>query len=124
MNYFFKWVHLFNQLYVNYAFAVISWNIKIEIRINTSKYKLIVFRAASLLLAPTNIISINQYFEHSKIFPLNPEIFAECDFMPSFFYDRPAPVKPNLGNINNPNKILNIPQKSIATSPLKKEKKH
>lgn len=46
--------------------------------------------ATPLALTPNNIMS---GFRVSGIFPLNPDIFTDADFMPAYFTDRPAPVQ-------------------------------
>lgn len=73
----------------------------------------ILARAAPLALTPVNIMA---GFKVSGIFPLNPEIFTDSDFMPSYFTDRPAPAVPNLESTNNPEQTSNLPEQSTVHS--------
>lgn len=73
----------------------------------------ILARAAPLALTPVNIMA---GFKVSGIFPLNPEIFTDSDFMPSYFTDRPAPAVPNLETTNNPEQTSNFPEQSTVHS--------
>lgn len=81
----------------------------------------ILARAALLALTPVNIMA---GFKVSGIFPLNPEIFTDSDFMPSYFTDRPAPAVPNLENTNNPKQISNLPEQRLFIALIQTHRKH
>lgn len=104
---FFKWAHPIHPFNVNYGFEVIRNNTEIAVFIEYTKWKLTGIRTASQALTPLNIMTV---LDLSGIFPLNPEIFSDSDFISFYFSDWWATAVQSLEKAKNPEKVSKFPQ--------------